>query len=335
MDSLGIDALVSTEDLAAQEIKSLIEHSAFTDSFDFEGEKLRLLGIHLDESSDIIDKSIMETASLNPKLSFMPVAIQRGDVTLIPRGTTVLRQGDHVYFVAQEAGEGEVIRLTGKKHFDIRNIMILGGGSIGVKSSLILSDKYKIKLIEQNKNRCYELADILPKTMILNGDGRNVELLEEENIENMDAFIAVTGNSETNIMSCLVAKKHGVKKTIALVENMDYIHLSQEIGIDTLINKKLLAVSSIFKFLRQGQVISIANLHGVDAEILEFEVNFGAKITEKPIRELEFPKDAIIGGVVRNGKGYMTMGDFQLQPHDRVVVFTLPAAIHKVESFFK
>ena len=130
--------------------------------------------------------------------------------------------------------------------------MILGGGNVGVKSSLILSNKYNIKLIEQNKNRCYELADILPKTMILNGDGRNVELLEEENIENMDAFIAVTGNSETNIMSCLVAKKHGVKKTIALVENMDYIHLSQEIGIDTLINKKLLAVSSIFKFLRKG-----------------------------------------------------------------------------------
>ena len=335
LDSLGVDAYVSTEELAAQEIKSLIRHSAFTDSFDFEGGKLRLLGIHLEEDSKIIDKTIMETASWNPKMNFMPVAIHRDGETLIPRGDTVLKKGDHVYFVSQEGGEEEVINLTGKKKIGIKKIMILGGGRIGRKSCLSLSDHYNIKLIEKDKDKCYELADVLPRAMIINGDGTNVGLLEEEGIENMDAFIAVTGNSETNIMSCLVAKKHGVKKTIALVENMDYIHLSQEIGIDTLINKKLLAVSNIFKYLRKGKVISIANLHGVDAEILEFEVNFGSKITEHPIRELDFPKEAIIAGVVRDNKGYMTMGDFQFQPHDRVVVFALPEAIHNVESFFK
>jgi trk system potassium uptake protein TrkA len=333
--SLGIDAYISTEDLASQEIERLIEHSAFTDSFEFEGGKLRLLGINLGESSKIINKSIMETASLNPKLSFMPVAIQREGDTLIPRGSTMLLKGDHVYFVAQESGGDEVVALTGKQHINIKNIMILGGGNIGIKTSIALEGRYNIKLIEQDKEKCFELADLLPKAMIINGDGRNVELLEEESIDNMDAFIAVTGNSETNIMSCLVAKTHGVKKTIALVENMDYIHLSQQIGIDTLINKKLLAVSEIFKFLRKGKVISIANLHGVDAEILEFEVNFGSKITQKPIRDLDFPKEAIIGGVVRDGNGYMTMGDFQFQPHDRVVVFALPEAINTVESFFK
>ena len=335
LDALGVDAYVSTEELAAQEIKRLIRHSAFTDSFDFEGGKLRLLGIHLEEKSKIIDKTIMETASWNPKMNFMPVAIHRDEETLIPRGDTVLKKGDHVYFVSQEGGEEEVINLTGKKKIGIKKIMILGGGRIGRKACISLSDHYKIKLIEKDKDKCYELADTLPRSMIINGDGTNVSLLEEEGIENMDAFIAVTGNSETNIMSCLVAKKHGVKKTIALVENMGYIHLSQEIGIDTLINKKLLAVSNIFKYLRKGKVISIANLHGVDAEILEFEVNFGSKITEHPIRELDFPKEAIIAGVVRDNKGYMTMGDFQFQPHDRVVVFALPEAIHNVESFFK
>ena len=334
LDSLGVDAYVSTEELAADEIKRLVRDSSFTDSFDFEGGKLRLLGIHLDKHSKIIDQTIMETASWNPKMNFMPVAIKRDEETLIPRGDTVLKKGDHVYFVSQEGGEDEVINLIGKKKIDIKNIMILGGGRIGRKACDFLSDHYKIKLVEKDKDKCYELADALPRAMIINGDGTNVSLLEEEGIDSMDAFIAVTGNSETNIMSCLVAKKQGVKKTIALVENMDYIHLSQEIGIDTMINKKLLAVSNIFKYLRKGKVISIANLHGVDAEILEFEVNFGSKITEHPIRELDFPKAAIIAGVVRDNKGYMTMGDFQFQPHDRVVVFAMPQAIHKVESFF-
>ena len=159
--------------------------------------------------------------------------------------------------------------------------------------------------------------------------------LLEEGIEDMDAFIAVTGNSETNIMSSLVAKKYNVKKTISLVENMDYIHLSQNIGVDTMINKKLIAANFIFRYIRQGTVISLTSIHGVDAEILEFIVKAGSKITQDEIKALQFPKNAIIGGVVRNGVGQTAMGNFQLRPNDRVVVLCRPECIHKVEEFFK
>jgi len=150
----------------------------------------------------------------------------------------------------------------------------------------------------------------------------------------MDAFIAVTGNSETNIMSCLVAKSKGVKKTIALIENMDYINISQTIGIDTLINKKLVAASAIFKYIRKGKVLKLANLHNVDAEVLEFEVQENSPATKKAIKNLKLTKKAVFGGVIRNGKALMIFGDFQIKTGDRVVVFCLSEAIYNIEKLF-
>ena len=195
--------------------------------------------------------------------------------------------------------------------------MILGGSRVGFHAARLLSSRYNIKIIERDAQKCFELADQLPDAMVINGDGRNVELLEEENIQDVDAFVAVTGDSETNIISCLVAKKAGVKKTIAMVENMDYIHLSQSIGVDTMINKKLIAANFISRHIRQGEIHSITSIHGVDAEILEFEVQENSKITEHQLRNLQFPKSAIIGGVIRDGHGLTTPGDFRFKPKDR------------------
>ena len=189
--------------------------------------------------------------------------------------------------------------------------MILGGSRVGFHAARLISSRYNIKIIERCQ-KCFELADQLPDAMVINGDGRNVELLEEENIQDVDAFVAVTGDSETNIISCLVAKKAGVKKTIAMVENMDYIHLSQSIGVDTMINKKLIAKNFISRHIRQGEIHSITSIHGVDAEILEFEVQENSKITEHQLRNLQFPKSAIIGGVIRDGHGLTTPGDLDL-----------------------
>ena len=178
------------------------------------------------------------------------------------------------------------------------------------------------------------MADELPNALIIHGDGRNVELLAEENIESVDAFIAVTGNSETNIMSCLVAKSKGVRKTIALVENMDYFELSQSIGIDALINKKLLAANTIFRHIRKGEVLAITKLSNMNAELLEFMVRSGSKIANKRIKDLNFPISAIIGGVIRNGQGLIALGDFVIQPNDKIVVCCLPQALKKVEELF-
>jgi trk system potassium uptake protein TrkA len=178
------------------------------------------------------------------------------------------------------------------------------------------------------------LAETLTNTLVINGDGRDLELLEEENIRETDAFIAVTGNSETNIMSCLVAKSKGVKKTIALVENMDYIDISQTIGIQSLINKKLIAASNIFKHIRKGEILELANLHNIDAEVFEFEVQRDARVTKKPIKDLRVPKEAVFGGIIRDGKALMTYGDMQIQNGDKVIVFCLPEAITAVEHLF-
>lgn len=332
--SLGIDYMISPGELAAIEIEKLIDKSAFTESFDFDEGELSLVGLNLDGQAPLIDRSILSLAQLNGELNFMPVAIQRKSEIIIPKGNDYFRSGDHIYFVARPEGIEQIMELCSKKTIEINNIMILGGSRIGFKTARNLCNELSIKLIEQNATKAAELADDLNNVLVIHGDGTNVELLDEESIGEMDAFIAVTGNSETNIMSCLLAKAKGVSKTIALVENMDYINLSQTIGIDTLINKKLIAAGDIFRHIRKGNIISVRNLYDTDAEILEFEVTTGTKITRKPIKQLNFPKSAIIGGLVRDGKGYITLGDTQIYAGDHVVVFAHPEAIKKVESFF-
>lgn len=332
---LGIDEIISPESLAAKEIKRLLKEVAVTDTFDFDQGKLSLIGVSIDEHSRLRNKTMVEVAHLNPQQNFVTVAILRENKTIIPHGENRFMEGDHAYFIAQPDGIDSVLELSGKKKQEIKNVMILGGSKAGFHAAKRLSRKYHVKLIEQDKEKCFELADQLKNVMIICGDGRDIELLEEEGIDEMDAFIAVTGNSETNIISCLVAKNHNVKKTISLVENIDYIHLSQNIGVDTMINKKLIAANFIFRYIRQGEVISLTSIHGVDAEILEFIVKAGSKITEREIRSLQFPKGAIIGGVVRNGEGYTTMGDFQFRPKDRAVVLCRPECISAVEKFFK
>jgi len=335
LKDLGIDEIISPESLAAKEIKRLLKEIALTDTFDFDEGKLSLVGVHIDEHSRLKNKTLVETAHLNPAADFITVAILRNNETIIPHGDNKFLEGDHAYFIAQPDGIDKVISLSGRRKQGVKNIMILGGSKVGYHAAKRLSRKFKIKLIEADREKCFELADELKNVMVICGDGRDVELLEEEGIGDMDAFIAVTGNSETNIISCLVAKNHGVKKTISLVENIDYIHLSQNIGVDTMINKKLIAANFIFRYIRKGDVISLTSIHGVDAEILEFIVKASSKITERAIKNLAFPKQAIIGGVVRNGVGYTAMGDFQFRPKDRVVVLCRPGCIHTVEEFFK
>lgn len=333
-EGLGIDNMISPEELAAREIERLIKQFAFTDTFDFDGGLLRLVGVHLEGEAPIAGKTIIEVAQAYPELQFMPVCIRRNNQTIIPRGDSSFQLEDYAYFIINPASIDLFYTLVGKKKVGIKNIMILGGSQIGYKAARMLCPGHSVKIIESDTTKCEDLAEALPRTLVIEGDGRNVELLEEEGIDGMDAFIAVTGNSETNIMSCLVAKAHGVKKTIALVENMEYIHVSQTIGIDCMINKKLIAASNIFRYVRQGGVVSLANLHGVEAEVLEFEVNPGSKVTRHPIRKLKIPRSAVIGGVIRNRKGMIVLGDFQIQNGDRVVVFCLPEAIHKVEMLF-
>ncbi|RTE53592.1 Trk system potassium transporter TrkA [Arenibacter aquaticus] len=334
---LGIDELISPEALAATEIQLLLNQSAFNNTYEFEEGLLIMVGVSLPKSAPFVGKSVKEAAKVFPELHFMPIAIQRmgTQYTIVPRGDTVFKENDQVYFITSREGLDELYKLTGKEKKEIKSVMILGGSKVGFKTARDLcKKKFNVKLIEKNKEKAFDLADELPSALIINGDGRNVELLEEENMEAMDAFVAVTGNSETNIMSCLVAKSKNVKKTIALVENMDYFQLSHSIGIDTLLNKKLLAANNIFRHIRKGEIVAMTRLNNLNAEILEFIVKPTSQVNGQIVRELNFPREATIGGVIRDDEGIIALGGFKITEGDRVVVCCLPSAIPKIEKLF-
>ena len=332
--SIGVDELISPESLAAREIKRLLAKTTVTDTFEFDNGMLTMLGLNIDKDNQLNNKSLKETAYLNPDHDFITVAILRNGKTIIPHGDTKFKTNDHAYFIAQKSGADKLLKIGGDEKVEVKNVMIMGGSKIGFHTARRLSTTYNIKLVEKDKEKSYMLADMLTDTLIVNGDCSDVELLKEEGIQEMDAFIAVTGNSETNIISCLLAKNLGVRKTIALVENMDYIHISQNIGVDTMINKKLIAANFISRYVRQGQIISLTGIHGVEAEIMEFVVPTDAKITKKPIKKLNFPKSAVIAGVIRRGQVTSLTGESQIEENDRVVVLCLPDCIHQVEKYF-
>ena len=334
-NELGIDTLISPTHLATLEIERLINQAAFTDDIEFDNGKLTVFGISLSKNSILIDKSVRESADLNPNLSFKPLALHRNDLTLLVDGDTILKENDIVYFISLSESIENIITLCGKTSIEIRDVMIIGGSRIGLNIAKLLEKNYNVTLVEKDKAKCEQLASILKKTLVININGHDVKILEEEGLAEMDALISVTANSEMNVMTSLVGKNHGIKKTIARIENFDYINLSQSIGVDTIINKKIIAADKIFKFVRKGNVSSVANLHGTNAEIIEFIVKSNTKITKKPINQLNFPKDSNIAGIIRNGIPIIPFGDFQLIENDKTIVFSLTESIKEIEKFFQ
>ncbi|KUG26542.1 trk system potassium uptake protein trka [hydrocarbon metagenome] len=331
---LGVDNLIYPEDLAAIELVKLVERAAATDVIEFENGLLTLIGLKLDKNAKVIHKTMKDTAAEYNTVDFRIVAIQRGLRTIIPSGNDIFLPNDQIFVVTNTGGHDKILELAGKDKKKIENMMILGGGKIGRKAAKLLEDEINIKIIEKGKERSIELADILQKALVIQGDGRDIDLLAQEGIVDMDGFIAVTEDAETNIITCLMAKHLGVAKTIALVDNVDYIPLTQTIGLDSLINKKLITASNISRFIRKASILSIATLQGIDAEVVEYIVGENAKVTKAPIRETKFPKNVILGGYVRNGEGFIAVGDTQLLPGDKVVVVALPDEFSKVEKLF-
>jgi len=331
---IGVDHIISPVEIAAKEIHQLIKHEAFLDNFDFEEGKLSVFSIQLTKNSPLIGNCVLDSAHFHNNLSFKPVSILRKSETVMVQAKTEFLLNDIVYFISTPKGYEEIPLICGQEDFDIKDVLILGASRIGVLTAERLEKKYNVTLIELNEEKANTIALKLKKTLVIHGDGTDVSLLEEQNIEDMDAFIAVTGDSETNIMSSLVAKAHGVRKTIAGVENIEYIKLSHTIGIDTLINKKIIAANDILKYVRKGEVNAIATL-SLDAEVIEFTVKAGSKITSKTLKDLELPEMVNIAGVVRNEKGFIPFGAFQLAEGDKAIVYTNDETIHKIEKFFQ
>ncbi len=331
---LGVDEMIYPEHLGAQEIMASLKQVGIRQMFEFNGGKLLLYAVKIRNNAPIVGLTLSEASALHTTNTYFTVAINRDGKTIIPRGKDMFEHNDLAYVVTTKGGAAQLLADAGKVQYDVRNVMILGGSRIGKKVAKQLEYQYHIKLIEINREKSARLADYLENTLVINGDGRNLDLLKDEGIGKTDAFVAVTGNSEVNILACQLAKKMGVKKTVAEVENMDYIDLAENIGIGTIINKKLIAASYIFRHTFKANVSYVKCLTATDADVLELITQEGAKITKGTLRDLDLPKDMNIGGVIRGEEVIIPNGDTRIQPNDRVVVFALPSGIKKVEKMF-
>ena len=330
---MGIDYLFYPEKVAAREVINLLGHTSTTEYVDFSSGKLSLVVFRLEPASPLVGQVLTGFADETP-LSYRTVAITRGGQTIIPREGEQFMEGDMVYVIARQDAVREVMEFSGQSNIEIKNMMILGGSRIGIRIATELQDEVNIKLVDYNADKAYRLAEMLDKTLIINEDGRNTDTMMEEGLANMDAFVAVTGRSETNILAAMLAKRMGVKKVIAEVENMNYINLAESIGIDTIINKKLVTASNIFRFTMSTDVQAIKCLTGSDAEVLEFIVKPNSPATKSRIKDLGLPEDTIIGGIVRGDKVFIAVDNMEINPYDRVVVFAMPGAVGQVGYYF-
>jgi trk system potassium uptake protein TrkA len=336
---MGIDLMFYPEKIAASEIADLLKRTASTDSMDFARGKLQMAVFKLEEESSLLGMTMQEFSNLAAEegMKYRVVAISRNNQTIIPKFDTKFKYHDLVFIISKREGMDMLMKYIGKKNIEVNSLMILGGSPIGeMVAKQMAKELDSVKLIELNKEKCLDLSEKLPANVIVvNGDGRNSDMLLEESIKDYDAFVAVTNSSETNILACVAAKSLGVARTIAEVENIEYIRLAESMGVDAVINKKLITAGRIFKFTLSNKVRFIKYMSGTDAEILEFIVAPDSKITKAPLMDMGFPSNAIIGGIIRGNESFIAVGDTQIQAYDRVAVFALPEAVKEVDKFFR
>lgn len=332
----GIDVAIQPEEETAKEIVHLIKRSAATDVLEFADNKVQLIGIRLDALCPVLNKTVQEVSQQFKDHIFRAVAILRNNKTIIPSGNDIYHRRDQIFFIAESENIPKIIELMGKSDEKLNHIMILGGGKIGRSAARLLEDEkdLEIKLMESDPEKTPKLTDELQRTLVIHGDGRNFNILATEGILETDAFVSVTNDEETNILTSLLAKHLGVTKTIALVSREEYLPLMAPIGVNAAVNINLITSNSILRLIRRGDVVSLASLSGVDAHAVEYLVPRGAKILKKPLSKIGFPKDAIVGAITRGDKVIIPVGETQIKENDHVVVFSLPHALNEVEKLF-
>lgn len=329
---LGVDHLIYPELLASKEIITSLESTWLRQNMSFCNGELILLGIKVRDNAHIVNKRFVSGFFDHRK--YRIVAVKRNNTTIIPGGSDEILADDIVYFITRPEDIEFVKEQAGKIDHKVNNVMIMGGSRIAQKTVQRLPDNIRVKILEKDKERCFVLAEKCQKAMIINADARDLEILKNESVQDMDAFVAVTSNSEANILACLAAKRLGVKKTVAEVENIDYIMLAESMDIGTVINKKMIAASYIYQLTLDADVLDVRTLTSADAEVVEFVAKEGAKITKSKIKDLRLPANVNIGGYVRKGQGFIVAGDTIIEPEDHVICFCVASAIRKIESYF-
>ena len=333
---LGVDSLIYPEVLAAIDITNGLKLSWVRQRWDVHNGALILLGIKLRDTAEILNRPLRELCG--PDDPYHIVAIKRDDDTIIPSGMDELRTNDLVYFMTTKEYIPYIRKIVGKEHYtDVKNVIIMGGGKTAVRAALSIPNYMNVKIIEKSSKRCERLNELLEdeEAMVIHGDGRDLGLLEEEGIKYTQAFVALTGNAETNILACMTAKKLGVRKTIAMVENLDYVSMAESLDIGTIINKKTIAASHIFQMMLDADVDNLRSLMLVDADVAEFTAAEGSKVTKKPVKDLRLPFGTTIGGLVRDGVGMLVNGNSQILAGDSVMVFCHDQKLNNLEKYFK
>lgn len=333
---MGIDSVVYPEMLAAKDIISGLQMSWVRQRVDVHDGALVLLGIKLREGCEILNQPLKDLCGADDP--YHVVAIKREGDTIIPGGFDVLKLHDLAYFMTTKDYIPYIRKIVGKEGYeDVHNVIAMGGGKTAVRTALTMPDNMNLKIIELSPHRCERLNQVLADTdtMVIHGDGRDLGLLDEEGIKHTQAFVALTGNAETNILACLTAKKLGVRKTVAMIENLDYVSMAEGLDIGTIINKKTVAASHIFQMMMRADVRNLRSLMMVEADVAEFAVAEGSRVTKKPVKDLALPTGMTIGGLVRDGKGFLVSGMTQIQPGDSVMVFCHKHQLEKAEKYFK
>jgi len=334
--NLGIDSLIYPEVLAAIDITNGLKLSWVRQRWDVHEGALVLLGIKLRDTCEVLNRPLKDLCG--PEDPYHVVAIKRANDTIIPGGLDELKSGDLAYFMTTREYIPYIRKVVGKEHYeDVQNVIIMGGGKTAVRAAMTIPDYMNVKIIESSQERCERLNQLIGdrQVMVIHGDGRDLTLLQEEGIKHTQAFVALTGNAETNILACLTAKKLGVRKTIAMVENLDYVSMAESLDIGTIINKKTVAASHIFQMMLRADVRNMRSLMMVDSDVAEFVAAEGSKVTRKPVKQLGLPFGATIGGLVRRGEGQLVNGNTQIEAGDSVMVFCHKHNLSKVEKFFK
>lgn len=331
---LGVDNLIYPEMLAARNINNGLKMSWVRERWDVHNGALVMLGIKLRETCTILNRPLRDLCG--PEDPYHVVAVKRGNDTIIPGGNDELKLYDLAYFMTMKQYIPYIRKIVGKEHYvDVKDVMVMGGGRTAVRAVNTMPAYMKPKVIEINHTRCEELDQLLKDdALVINGDGRDVSLLMDEGIRNTQAFVALTSNAETNILACLTAKRQGVRKTVAMVESMDYANMAESLDIGTIINKRVIAASRIYQLMLDADVMNVTFLVSANADVVELIPKDGSKVTRKAVRDLGLPQGMTIGGLVRDGKGMLVSGNTQIMPGDSVVVFCHNLNMKKIEKFF-
>ncbi len=335
LQQIGVDMMINPDLAAALEIERLVSLPGATDVTDFSEARVRMVGMHVGGRCPLVGVTLREIDRRYGPLPVTMVAILRDETTLIPDGDTMLQAGDHIFLIGESWLMPDVMGLVGQDVEAARNVMVVGAGPISRHlARYLVTQKVNVKIMELNRTKAERVSRDLEKVMVLHGDGTDVTLLEDENVGEMDAFIAASNDEETNVMSCLLARRLGATKTIALIRRANYVPLVHVVGIDAAVSVRISTAAAIKQYLRKGQVLSFAQLKENDAEALELLAQPNTIAVKKPIGKLHMPEEAVVGSILRGTQVIVPRGGIQIEEGDRVVVFALPSAVDAVQKIF-